>query len=98
MDVCVTGSSSLNSPKMLPVNTLKIDRSFIRDVATDPNDASIIRASIVLAHELRLRVVAEGVETREQLSFLRENNCDDLQGFLYSPAVAPEEFDARLKG
>jgi len=98
MDDFGTGFSSLSYLKILPVDTIKIDRSFIRDVATDPNDASIVRASIVMAHELRLRVVAEGVENAEQLRFLRGCQCDDLQGFLYSPAVAPPAFEALIEG
>lgn len=96
-----TGYSSLSHLRRFPLDKLKIDRSFIRDVMTNADDAAIVRAIISLAHSLRLRVVAEGVEHAPQLDFLRELGCDQYQGFLCSPAVPPEQFVtllARLRG
>jgi diguanylate cyclase (GGDEF)-like protein len=92
-----TGYSSLSYLRRFPLDKLKIDRSFVRDLLSNPDDASIVKAIISLAHNLRLRVVAEGVETAEQLSYLRELGCDQYQGFFCSPAVPAPAFEALLE-
>ncbi|HYD62949.1 MAG TPA: EAL domain-containing protein [Noviherbaspirillum sp.] len=87
-----TGYSSLSYLKRFPVDIIKIDRSFVRDVPHDADDASIVTGIIALAHSLRLDVVAEGVETESQLRFLGEQSCDLLQGYFLSPPVPAEQF------
>jgi EAL domain-containing protein (putative c-di-GMP-specific phosphodiesterase class I) len=87
-----TGYSSLSYLRRLPLDRLKIDRAFIGEIATSREDAEIVRAIIKLAHSLRLKVVAEGVETEDQLRFLRSLGCDLYQGFLCSPPVQPDQF------
>jgi EAL domain-containing protein (putative c-di-GMP-specific phosphodiesterase class I) len=88
------GYSSLNYLKRLPIQKLKIDKSFIRDVITDPDDRAITETIVALARGLRLSVVAEGVETEAQFALLEELKCDEVQGFLFSPPLAPMAFMA----
>jgi diguanylate cyclase (GGDEF)-like protein/PAS domain S-box-containing protein len=87
-----TGYSSLSALQQFPINTLKIDRSFVRDVAIDRDDAAIVDAIIQMAHSLQLEVVAEGVENEQQLEFLRKHGCDYAQGHLFGDPVTAEEF------
>jgi EAL domain-containing protein (putative c-di-GMP-specific phosphodiesterase class I) len=86
-----TGYSSLARLKKFPFDSVKIDRSFIADVAVDADDAAIVSAVIAMAHNLRLKVVAEGVETPEQIRFLRERNCDEVQGYLVSRPISADQ-------
>ena len=86
-----TGYSSLSALKSFPISTLKIDKSFVRDLGRSEGDEAIASSIIGLAHRLKLRVIAEGVETEQQRSFLRENGCDEMQGYLFSRPLAPEQ-------
>ncbi len=87
-----TGYSSLSALQQFPISTLKIDQSFVRDVAIDRDDAAIVDAIIQMAHSLRLEVVAEGVESEAQLEFLRRHGCDHAQGHLFGAPVSADEF------
>ncbi len=91
-----TGYSSLSYLKRFPVDRLKIDQSFIRDITTDPDDATIVSAITVMAHRLNLTVIAEGVEREEQLEFLRHCSCDAMQGYLFSKPLPETEMQALL--
>ncbi|MEW5744942.1 MAG: EAL domain-containing protein [Nitrospirota bacterium] len=87
-----TGYSSLSYLKRLPIQRLKIDRSFVKDVTTDPDNRAIIQAVTAMAHTMQMTVVAEGVETEEQLRFLHESRCDEAQGYLFNKPLPPERF------
>jgi EAL domain-containing protein (putative c-di-GMP-specific phosphodiesterase class I) len=87
-----TGYSSLSYLQRLPIDAIKIDISFIRNVLINPNDAAIVKAIIAMANNLRLKVIAEGVEDERQLEFLREHKCDIIQGYIFSPPLPAEEF------
>jgi len=92
-----TGYSSLGYLKRFPIDTLKIDKSFVDDVTTSPNDAAIALSVISLAHNLNMQVIAEGVETREQVQFLTERGCDEMQGYFFSRPVNAEDFTELLR-
>jgi diguanylate cyclase (GGDEF)-like protein len=96
MDDFGTGYSSLNYLKRFPIDTLKLDQTFVHDVTTDASDAAIVSAVISMAHSLNLAVVAEGVETEGQLAFLRRQRCDRIQGHLLSPALSAEAVEPLL--
>ena len=92
-----TGYSSLSYLRRFPIQRLKIDVSFLRDITTDPGAAAITRAIIALGKGLQLRVLAEGVETREQLALLREQGCDEIQGYYFSRPVRADQFAGMLR-
>ncbi|MET0093814.1 MAG: EAL domain-containing protein, partial [Sedimenticola sp.] len=87
-----TGYSSLSYLKRFPMDVLKIDRSFVRDIGIDPSDEALVEAIVAMAHALELELVAEGVETAEQMHFLRLRDIDLIQGYYYSPPVSSDRF------
>jgi EAL domain-containing protein (putative c-di-GMP-specific phosphodiesterase class I) len=92
-----TGHSSLNYLRQIPLDYVKIDRSFVSNITANPHDTVIIKSIITLAHSLGLKVIAEGVETEQQLHFLREHECDLMQGYLFSKPVPEDMFTQLLQ-
>jgi EAL domain-containing protein (putative c-di-GMP-specific phosphodiesterase class I) len=92
-----TGYSSLSYLKQMPVDRLKIDQSFVRDIPSNPDDCAIVRAILAMASNLSLQVIAEGVESEAQLAFLHDEGCQEIQGFLLSPPVNADSFIARFR-
>jgi predicted signal transduction protein with EAL and GGDEF domain len=92
-----TGYSSLAYLQRFPIDKLKIDIAFVRDITTNPNDAAIAQAIISMAHSLKLRVIAEGVETRAQLEYLRRSRCDEIQGYFFSRPMTAAELGALVE-
>jgi EAL domain-containing protein (putative c-di-GMP-specific phosphodiesterase class I) len=91
------GYSSLTHLKRFPIDTLKVDRSFIRDLPQDPEDRAICEAIIAMGKSLKLTVIAEGVETLEQQTFLHDHACDEMQGFFFSKPIPSDQFAELLR-
>jgi EAL domain-containing protein (putative c-di-GMP-specific phosphodiesterase class I) len=92
-----TGYSSLSYLRQFPFDTLKLDRSFVSEVTKDEKDAAITTAILQMARSLNLKIVAEGVETASQLAFLRSHQCDEIQGYLFSPPLSAQNFEELLR-
>ena len=92
-----TGYSSLSYLRKFPIDALKIDQSFVRQITTAPDETTIVTAVISMGRSLKLRVVAEGVETQEELAFLQAHQCDEAQGYYFSRPVLPQQFAKLLE-